>query len=180
MIAIHTDWSITASELRVAYRLTNKHPVAAYAYVLTRTARDLQPRPGSAYALLSEGDVDLILFLGACVPPEGVSVPVRVQPLAVLIPPGREFAGEVRLPVPIPEWGAYSDPDGPGEDARPVNVYLLRLVIEYVLDGETYFARRAGDGYWDAGGSPVRRLSATHVPDTPLPVLGTRPTSERR
>src|SRR5262249_10834808 len=134
------DWSITAGELRVAYRLTNKHPVAAYAYVLPRTAPDLQPRPGSAYALLSEGDAALLLSLGACVPPKGGSGPVRVQPLAVPVAPGR-------LPIPIAERGAYSNPDGPGEGARPVNVYLLRLVIEYVLEGETYFARRAGDGY---------------------------------
>src|SRR5581483_1625972 len=122
MLTVHADWSITASELRVAYRLTNKHPVAAYVYVLPRTATEREPRPGSAYALLSDGDVDLTLLLGTCETPSEVAVPVRVQPLAVLIPPAREFAGEVRLSVPVPEWNAYSDPNGPGADARPVNV----------------------------------------------------------
>ena len=43
--------------VRVAYRLTNGHPVAAYAYVLPRAAVDYGTRPGTAYALLSEGDI---------------------------------------------------------------------------------------------------------------------------
>jgi hypothetical protein len=180
VIAIHTDWSITASELRVAYRLTNKHPVAAYAYVLPRTAPEREPRPGSAYALLSNGDVDLTLLLGTCEPPAGLSVPVRIQPLAVRVPPGQQFASELWLPIPVPEWDAYSDPDGPGDKARPVNVYLLSLVIEYVLDGEAYFRHPAANGTWDVGGSPVRRVSVTHVPDHPLPVLGRRSESQLR
>jgi hypothetical protein len=172
MMTVQADWQLADDQLRVAYRLTNRHPVPAYAYTVPRTARRLQPRPGSAYALLSGGGMDLTLLLGTCDPPDDLDVSVKIQPLAVLVPPRKEFAGEVRLPVPVVEWGAYSNPDDTGEGRERVTAYRLHLVIEYVLEGETYFCQQTPDGAaWDVGGTPVRRVAATHVPDHPVPVL---------
>ena len=170
MMMLQADWTIADGELRVAYRLKNRHSVPAYAYTVPRMVPDLQLRPGSAYALVSESDLDLTLLLGSCDPPKDVSVPYRVQPLAVMVKPGKEFAGKVKLPIPVPEWGGYSNPDGPGDDVEPVDVYLLRFAVEYVLEGETYFLRPSVNGMWDVGGSPVRQLFVNHVPDRPVPV----------
>jgi hypothetical protein len=185
MMTLQAEWAVSDGELRVAYRLRNRHPVRAFAYTVPRTARRHQPRPGSAYALLSPGDLDLTLLLGTCDPPAGVAVPVRIQPLARAVPPGGELAGEVQLPVPVVEWGAYSDPDAPGEGREQVPTYRLLLVVEYVLEGETYFCRQTpGGDTWDVGGTPVRRVAATHVPDHPIPVLkrldGPSPTPPNR
>lgn len=170
MLVVNTDWSITASEIRVAYRFTNKHAAPVYVYTVPQTALR-EVLPGTAYAQLSRGDIDLTLLLGTSDPPAGVSVPVRVQPLAVFVPAGGDVAGEVRVPVPVPEWTAYTDPAGPGDAARAVDVYLIRFVVEYVLDGETYFAQQTPDGKWDVGGTPVRRLTASYVPEIPVRVL---------
>src|SRR5262245_5321320 len=112
MLTLHADWSVSADEIRVSYRLTNRHSVCAYAYVLPRTAM-FGPRPGTAYAQLTPDLTELDLLLGTCEPPAGISVPVRIQPLARAIAPGGEFTGEIRLPVPVREWGAYTNPDDP-------------------------------------------------------------------
>ncbi len=172
-MTLDCDWTVGDTELSVKYRLTNRHSVAAFAYTVPRTARRMAQYPGAAYARLSKDDTELTLLLGTCDPPEGVQVPVRVQPLAVLIPAGQTYAGEVRLPVPVPEWDAYHPPGDPAQAGRPVGVYLLHLVVEYVLERETYFRQEVpGGGLWDAGGSPVRRVSAAFVPDLPLAVIG--------
>jgi hypothetical protein len=171
MMTLQAEWQVADDQLRVAYRLTNGHPAAAYVYAVPRTS-GLRPRPGTAYAPLAADDADLTLLLGASPLPERMRVAVKIQPLAVLVPPRKEFAGEVRLPVPVVEWGAYSNPDDTGEGRERVTAYRLHLVIEYVLEGETYFCQQTPDGaMWDVGGTPVRRVAATHVPDHPVPVL---------
>jgi hypothetical protein len=173
VISLDCDWTVGDTELSVKYRLTNRHPAAAFAYSVPRTARRLEQYPGAAYARLLNDDTELTLLLGTCAPPAEMQVPVCVQPLAVLIPPGRAHAGEVRLPVPVPEWDAYSPPDDPARAGRPVGVYVVHLVVEYVLERETYFSQETPDGgRWDVGGKPVRRVSATFVPDNRLPVIG--------
>lgn len=173
---LDAEWAVGDADLAVKYRLTNRHPGAAFAYTVPRTAHRLRPYPGAAYAVLSPDDTELTLRLGVCEPPKGVMVPTRVQPLAVRIPAGQAHAGEVRLPLPIPEWDTYAPPDDPARAGRPVSVYLLHLVVEYVLERETYFRQEAADGeLWDVGGSPVRRVTATFVPDRRLPVVGKSP-----
>ena len=168
---LHTDWTFTTDHLRVAYRLTNNCAAPLYAYTIPRTAARLLPRPGCAYTLLTSDDTELTLLLGTCQPPERYSVPLRVQPLAVLVPPGKQYAGEVKVPIPLVEWNAYSSPDAQADTVRPVDVYLLQFVVEYVLEGETYFRQQNADGNWDVGGTVVRVASATHVPDNPVRVL---------
>jgi hypothetical protein len=171
MMTLQADWQLADDQLRVAYRLTNGHPTAAYVYAVPRTS-ELTPRPGTAYALLGADDADLTLLLGASPLPARTRVAVKIQPLALLVPPRKEYAGEVRLSVPVVEWGAYSNPDETGEGRERVTAYRLHLVVEYVLEGETYFRQQTPDGAaWDVGGTPVRRVSVIHVPDHPVPVL---------
>jgi hypothetical protein len=172
-MTLDCDWTFGDTELSVKYRLTNRHPTAAFAYTVPRTARRMEQYPGTAYAMLSDDDTALTLRLGTCDPPADISVPVRVQPLAVRIPVGQTHAGEVRLPVPVPEWDAYHPPDDPARAGRPVAVYLLHFVVEYVLERETYFRQPVPNAeLWDVGGTPVRKVKATTVPDHRIGVIG--------
>jgi hypothetical protein len=42
-----------------------------------------------------------------------------------------------------------------------------------VLEREAYFHQQVSNSeLWDAGGSPVRKVKATFVPDLPLAVIG--------
>jgi hypothetical protein len=170
MMTLQTDWTLGEDRGRVAYRLKNLHPVPAYVYAIPRTAWRRRSWPRSAYALLSEGDVDLTLLLGSCPPPKGALLPAGVRPLAVAVAPGEELVGEVKLQNPIVEWGAYSLPRAIRKGRETVGVYLLRFVVEYVLEGETSFRHPAANGTWDVGGSPIRRVAAIHIPDQPVPV----------
>jgi hypothetical protein len=166
-------------ELRIEYRCTNegKRPLYLYACIADRAAQSL---PHRAYTALREADEALHLSLGVPPIPEGLQVYVKVVPFAVLLRPGQRHVDYLELPVPVPEWGPYADPEET-EDVETVEVRRVLLSTEYF--GEEQLVRPAKwdgpAGYFKAHGAPALRVQAALELHATLPVLKRRDDFER-
>src|SRR5262249_51462834 len=166
-------------ELRIEYSCTNegKRPLYVYACAADST---VQPLPHRAYTALREADEALHLSLGVPPIPKGLHVYVKVVPFAVRLRPGQRHVDYLELPVPVPEWGPYADPQET-EDVETVQV--RRMLLSTEAFGEPQLVRPAkwdgAAGYFKAHGAPALRVAASLGLREPLPVLKRRDDFER-
>jgi hypothetical protein len=166
-------------QLRIEYSYTNAGQRPLYVYACA-ASRALQPLPHRACTALREADAALHLSLGVPPIPKGLRVYAKVVPFAVRLRPGQRHVDYLEVPVPVPEWQPYADPEET-EDVETIEARRVVLSTEYF--GEPQLVRPAkwdsAAGYFKAHGAPTRRAEATLELHAPLPVRKRRDDFER-
>jgi hypothetical protein len=156
--------------LRVELTFTNAGKRSLYAYACA-ASRALRPLPQRAYTALRERDAALHLLLGVPPIPRGLRVYAKVVPFAVLLRPGQRHVGAVELPVPVPEWQPYADPQET-EDVEEVEARRLVLSTEYFGEGQLVRPAQwdSQAGHFKAHGAVTLRAEAALELHVPVPV----------
>ena len=165
--------------LRLDYTFTNAGHSPLY--VFTRVADNrLRPRPHQAYTAWRERPEALHLFLGVPPIPKGLHVYVKVVPFASYLPPGKSYSYYLELPLPVPEWQPYADPEQ-AEDVESVVTRSVLVSTEYFREDQLLRPPTpAGPaGYFKALGAPLVRTGAYLTLAEPVTVLKRRDEFER-
>jgi hypothetical protein len=126
--------------------------------------------PKTAYAALSADGLRLNLILGASPLPTDCDVEFGAVALFVKVSPGEQVTGEVRLPIPVEEWNAYTLP-GAEVETELVTVGEVTLTVEVIPQSAATRIEpaRLQRAYWSVDGRAIRSTLAL-TPATPLPV----------
>ena len=166
-------------QLRIEFSCTNAGPRPLFVYACA-ASRVVRPLPHRAYTALRQPEAALHLSLGVPPIPKGLRVYVKVVPYAVLLRPGQRHADYLEVPVPVPEWQPYADPQETA-DVEPAEVRRVLLSTAYF--GEPQLVRAArwdgAAGYFKAHGAPASSVQAALELHAPLPVLKRRDDFER-
>ena len=162
---------VTPDTLVVSCRVRNTDPDALFVYTTPITGGG-DPWPGLAYALVSADGLDLRLRLGSSPLPADLQVPRRAVALAAGLEPGEERTIELRFPLPVVEWYAYSSPTDPAAAGwELIHAYRILLELGFVRGAEVeYLEETDSPDLFEVGGEPYREVVVPLIPDHPVPV----------
>jgi hypothetical protein len=148
----------------------NQGRLSAYVYTRVRD-RHLTPLPRRAYTAHATDAGALKLFLGVAPIPDGLCVFGRVEPWASFLRPGTGYTDFYEVPVPVPEWQPYAEPEG---ETDPVEVSRVIVETEWWVEPATLMVApvTGAPGFYTACGHPSER--ATTTIELPEPVTISR------
>jgi hypothetical protein len=161
----------TPDSLRIDCTFTNRADCPLYVFTCM-VSPGLKPLPHRACTAFREKDQALHVFLGVPPIPKGLRVYAKAVPLSSLLEPGKSVSEYFEMPVPVPEWQPYADPEQ-AEQVETVSARKIVVTAEYFET--TRLLREArwdeSTGLFKAFGTPLLRARGVVDLAEPIPIL---------
>jgi hypothetical protein len=161
----------TRDSLRIDCTFTNRADGPLYVFTCMASAW-LEPLPHRAYTAFREEDRALHVLLGVPPIPKDLDVHVKIVPFSSLVQPGKSVSEYFEMPIPVPEWQPYADPE---EAVEAETVSAAKIVVTAEYFGTTRLLREprwdVSIGLYKAHGVPVLRTQGMIELAEPIPIL---------